>query len=105
MSEESEKSEAKAVEEVKASASKWKSPAARRAEAAAAQEAPIDEGKLKEMHKMIRQVLNRVSEQNLTDMFNKLTAAVNWEGMRKKEERTLFTQGYSDIYFLMTGPN
>lgn len=58
----SEQSEAKSVEEVKASATKWKSPAARRAEAAAAQEAPIDEGKLKEMHKMVRQVLNRVSE-------------------------------------------
>jgi hypothetical protein len=50
-------------EEVKATTAKWKSPAARRAEAAAAaQEAPIDEEKLKEMHKVIRQVLNRVSE-------------------------------------------
>jgi len=83
---------------------KWKSPAARRAEAAAAAEVPMDEGKLKETHKMIRQVLNRVSEQNLTDMFNKLTTAVNWDGMRKTAERQIFCKGYCDIFMAMTGP-
>jgi len=64
----------------------------------------MDEGKLKETHKMIRQVLNRVSEQNLTDMFNKLTTAVNWDGMRKLADRQIFCKGYCDIFMAMTGP-
>lgn len=62
----------------------------------------FDEAELREVQKQVRQVLNRVSEQNLTDMFQQLIDKTKWETKRQRD-KMLFCKAYTDIFFQMIG--